>query len=691
MKQGELFLASQIETDGSGENAAGLYFRDTRFLKRLDVSVNGESLELLDAHVSDAAHATVTLTNLETRIGDHLVRAHQVAVEARVVIGSRLDITFTVQNFSDQDLDLSLGIDLASDFRDLFDIRGFERLKRGHLSMPEAGPSSCALVYEGLDEVFVRTLVAVDRPADVITFTLPAGDGTIGSVEATFQIPLRLSPGRADTAVLSVGVEAGGDSPAGAVTPERGEQTRVRTGHLLFDRVMEQCERDLTALETSFQHGVMPAAGIPWFVAPFGRDSLIVGQQTLHLRPRNAIGTLRVLASLQGENEDPETEEEPGKILHEMRYGEMARAREIPHRPYYGTNDATPLFAWLIAEVIGWTADPGLYAEFAPHAKRAFEWIDRYGDADGDGLIEYTTVRRGDSYITHKVWKDSHDSLHYPDGRAATGSIAAVEVQGYAYAAYTRMAEMAELFGDPAWAGELREKAERLRNLVETRFWLEAEHCYAQALDGDKQPIGALTSNAGHLLTAGLPSPERAALLSERYMAPDFSSGWGIRTLSSRMPIYNPMSYHNGSIWPHDNSLIAAGCYGYGLDQAGQTVLDALLAAALADADLRLPELYCGFPRRNEPKDRPVSYPVSCSPQAWAAGALPLLTRSMLGLHADTRSGLLIVQPRLPEWLEKVEISDLHALGQTGSLRVSRIEGGYELDVTGLNARLVLS
>jgi len=691
MKQGELFLAGQIETERTGENAAGLYFRDTRFLKQLDLSLNDHPLTLLDAVTNDAAHAAVTLTNQPTWIGEQLVRAHQLAIEARVVLDTALVITFTLRNFSEHQLELVLGIELASDFRDLFDIRGFERLKHGHLSPPETMPSSAVLAYQGLDGLEARTSLSVDRPADVTPFSAPAGDGTIGSIGAAFHIPVTLSAGGSEQMALTVAVESGETIPVAFAPDAPGERASVRTGNDRFDRVLEQSERDLVALETPFPHGVMPAAGIPWFVAPFGRDSLIVGLQTLHLRPESAIGTLRVLASLQGERVDPETEEEPGKILHEMRYGEMARNREIPHRPYYGTNDATPLFAWLIAETVAWTGDAGLYAEFAPHARRAFEWIEQYGDADADGLIEYTTERHGNgSYITHKIWKDSHDSLHYPDGRPASGVIAAVEVQGYAYAAYARMAEIAETFGDLSWAGDLRSKAERLRELVEARFWLEAESCYAQALDGDKQPIGALSSNAGHLLAAGLPSPERAALQAARLMEPDFASGWGIRTLSSRMPSYNPMSYHNGSIWPHDNSLIAAGCYRYGLIHTGEAVLDALVDAAATASDLRLPELYCGFARRQEPNDRPVAYPVSCVPQAWAAGALPLLTRSILGLEADTRHGILTVTPRFPDWLEWLEIPNLRVVGQTGALRVTRIVEGYEVDASGLNVKLLL-
>ncbi len=426
----------------------------------------------------------------------------------------------------------------------------------------------------------------------------------------------------------------------------------------------------------------MPAAGIPWFVAPFGRDSLIVGLQTLHLRPESALGTLQVLATLQGNEVVRETEEEPGKILHEMRYGEMARAREIPHRPYYGTVDATPLFAWLVAEAALWTGDAEVWRRFKPHAERALQWCEEYGDLDGDGLIEYSTATQSSAHISHKVWKDSHDSLHYPDGRPVTGLIAAVEVQGYLFAAYDRLAIAAGQFGDVEWGQWLRERAEAVRATVESQFWLEDEGYYAQALNGEKQPIGSISSNPGHLLFAGLPAPERAQRVAARMISSDLDSGWGLRTLSAASASYNPMSYHNGSVWPHDNSLAIAGLYRYGLANEGARLVDGLLAAATADPKLRLPELYCGFPR-GDADTAPVAYPVSCSPQAWAAGALPLIVRAMLGLQFDLDTKCLTANPHLPNWLNKIEITGVRVGGATGALSISRAGGGYDVSSHG--------
>lgn len=437
-------------------------------------------------------------------------------------------------------------------------------------------------------------------------------------------------------------------------------------------------------LQTSFPEGSLPAAGIPWFVAPFGRDSLIIGLQTFHSEPARAATTLRVLAALQGTKVDAELEEEPGKILHEMRYGEMARLGEIPHTPYFGTVDATPLFVMLFAETVAWTGDARLYDDLKPNVVRAVEWIDRYGDVDGDGLVEYRTRAEAGSHIIHQGWKDSYDSLHHPDGRPVAGAIALVEVQGYVYAGLARLAEVAATRGETSWAESLRERGEAMRSAVEARFWLPEERFYAQALDDDKRPVAAITSNAGHLLFCGLPTPERAAAVAERLRRRDLDSGWGVRTLSTSMATYNPMSYHNGSIWPHDNSLIAAGLGRYGQAEGANRIAAALLSAANLDPLSRLPELYCGFDRaEGAAADQPVPYPVSCSPQGWAAGVGPLLARVFLGLRVDVETGELVVAPALPDWLPMLTISGLAVRGERGSVTVERDGGDWAIVVEG--------
>ncbi len=711
LKSDELYLVGDISTDGSGERATGLYLRDTRHLSQFRVTLNGTRLDRLSAHVHDAASATVTTTNSLIRLPDGaILHPHQLVLEQAVTLHDGIQLTVTLQNFSSMTLPLSLGFEFASDFRDLFDIRGFRRDRRGECLAPRLEERTVVLGYRGLDDQVVETAVTFDRPASVALRRIaadrhddlvpllpgfdevglePAQSGEPGAM-ATFDI--LLSPGERWELQTSIRPHPAGERAIAATSSSRTQVPQdgatVTTDDPFFNRVLARCEADLASLLTTFPEGALPAAGIPWYVAPFGRDSLIVGLQTYHLRPRQAAGTLRVLAALQGDTIDETREEEPGKILHEMRYGEMARRGEVPHSPYFGTVDATPLFVWLFAETVAWTADDDLYRDLLPNVRRALEWIERHGDKDGDGLVEYRTDSHGVGHITHQVWKDSFDSLHYPDGRPATGWIAAVEVQGYLYASFARLAEVVAAQGDASWAAELRAKAESVRQKVEREFWLEQEGYYAQALGHDKQPVGAISSNPGHLLICGLPSADRAARVAERLRMPDLDSGWGIRTLSSAMATYNPMSYHNGSVWPHDNSLIAAGLFRYGEAPAGGRVAEALLSAAQTYPLERLPELYCGFARRRGANDAPVNYPVSCSPQAWASGALPLIVRAMLGLRVDVGRRRLVVSPVFPEWLNDVTIRNMRILGRTGSLTVRRVESGYKAESDGIEIEI---
>lgn len=677
LKSGELFFASNTQSDGNQESAAGLYFRDTRFLSEFSVALNGSPLEMLAVKSSNLDRTLVYLTNpaIADAHGER-IPGHQLSVIASIELSDRLTATFTVHNYHPGSFSGTLAVALDADFRDLFDVRGFRRDARGVRLPVETTHLPMYFGYRGVDGVPASTSIDV---SDRGSANVRLGEGMRATIEIELDIPAGAEALHTIT-IIPAAPEQRNRVSASAVTPS----AKIHTGHNVLDAVLAQAARDLEGLDTPFAQGTMPAAGIPWFVAPFGRDSLIVGLQTLHLRPASALGTLQVLASLQGAKEDPMTDEQPGKILHEVRYGEMARTMEIPHRPYYGTVDATPLFAWLVAEASMWTGDEQVWNTFKPHAVRALEWIETYGDVDGDGLIEYPTSTQSSAHISHKVWKDSWDSLHYPDGRPGSGLIAAVEVQGYVYAAYTRLADAAERFGDASWAASLRERAGRVRAEVEEKFWLEADGFYAQALDSDKQPIGAISSNPGHLLFAGLPSAERAARMAARLVSPEMSSGWGIRTLSTSMASYNPMSYHNGSVWPHDNSLIAAGLYRYGLREAAETIVTGLLRAAEFDPDWRLPELYCGYPRTGDVHERPVAYPVSCNPQAWASGAFPLIIRAMLGLHVASETPVLRIDPQLPDWLDAVTISDLHVLGANGSISVSRSEHSFDIVANGV-------
>jgi glycogen debranching enzyme len=708
LKRDELFLAGDITH--ADEPATGLYLRDTRHLDAFETSLGGQPILTLAVHELGAGDAVVHAGNSLIEQDGERLSPLCLGIQERISLTDRLSVGIAIQNHTLDPIRLPLAISWSADFRDLFDIRGFRRTRRGVIQTPRRLPDGVELAYRGLDGRTVATRVTWDRPAEVAITPpgaygepeeavhlpgLEPGEGTVplqspGAVATVFDV--EVPPGAAWSLRVEIQPIPAGDRPVTSRSTI-GDDAMFAAASFSTDndglnRVLARSDGDLRLLQTTFPEGALPAAGVPWFVAPFGRDSLIVGLQTLHLAPDLAAGILRVLAAHQGTRIDEWREEEPGRILHEVRYGEMARTGEIPHTPYFGTVDATPLFVLLFAETIAWTDDRALYDELLPHVRRALEWIAGPGDPDGDGLVEYVGRDTGGHRILHQGWKDSGDSLHHQDGRpVAAGPIALVEVQGYVFAAYRRLADVADRYGDGAWAAELRQRAELVRSAVEDRFWIESADSYAQALDGEKVPVGAVSSNAGHLLFCGLPSSARAARLAARLMRADLFSGWGIRTLSSDEAVYNPMSYHNGSVWPHDSSLIAFGLRRAGHAGGALAISGGLVAAALYDPHGRLPELFCGYPRVVGADHGPVPYPVSCCPQAWAAAAPPLLLRAMLGLEPDEDGAGLIVDPALPAWLSEISAHGIAIRGRRVSFTLRRRGETYDL-LTGGPVRL---
>ncbi len=702
LKADECYLVGQIPSDGTAEPAGGLYLRDTRHLSRLSTTLNGTSLQLLASRTIGGTRARIVAANRPFDTPEGPIAGQTVAVDSDVTLGATLTVRTTIQNHGVAPLPMRLQVRVASDFRDLFDVRGFARDVRGELLPPDIGEDRIRLAYRGRDGAEAATLIAFDRPATISPETrAPDGHGEHGRPS---QVDTR--PGAPATATTGALATFAAILPSGAswtvttvVTPipasgevvsaratlggEAIRQATITTSDPTLNRVLAQSAADLATLQTSFPAGSLPAAGIPWFVAPFGRDSLIVGLQTLPLAPGRAAAILRALASLQGETVDIWRDEEPGKIPHEMRYGEMARLGEIPHTPYFGTVDATPLFVLLFAETVHWTGDDTLYRDLLPAVQRAVDWIVQFGDADGDGLVEYHHREPDGVHISHQNWKDSSDSLNHVDGTPATGLIAPVEVQGYVYAALGRLADVVADRGDPGWAGELRARAALTRRATEDRFWMEDEGYYAQALDGDKRQVRTISSNPGHLLWSGLPSPDRAARVAARLTRPDLDAGWGFRTLSSLARTYNPMSYHNGSVWPHDNSLVLAGLLRYGhVEEAGRT-LRALVDVAGTDRLGRLPELFAGYERLGGSGEEPVPYPVSCSPQAWAAATIPFVVTSLLGLGIGAASAVPAASPTLPDWLDEIAITGLDVGDAAGSVTARRVGDSVELSFGG--------
>ncbi|MDP2726524.1 MAG: amylo-alpha-1,6-glucosidase, partial [Dehalococcoidia bacterium] len=466
------------------------------------------------------------------------------------------------------------------------------------------------------------------------------------------------------------------------------ECTQVESPNEFLASIVHRCLADVRLLQTGSHEDPYVAAGIPWFATLFGRDLLVTSLQVLAYNTNIAKRSLLLLAKYQGKKVDPWRDEEPGKILHELRLGEMAHLDEVPFTPYYGSVDSTPLFLLLAGEFYSWTGDLGLMRELEPHLLAALNWLENYGDRDGDGYIDYE--KRSAKGLVNQGWKDSADAIVNPDGTLAYPPIALVEVQGYVYAAKERLARVFAHLGKVELALRLSQEAQDLKARFNRDFWLEKEKFYALALDGFNKPVATIASNPGHALWAGIVDKERAEYVVNRLMANDMSSGWGIRTLSSRAPRYNPLGYHMGTIWPHDNSIIAMGFKRYGFEEEIDEVATALYDACRAFDYYRLPELFCGVPRTRY--NVPVRYPIACSPQAWAAGSMLQLLQAILGLEPNApEEELSIVSPRLPSWLERIRLSNLSVGKSKVDLIIHRRNGRTEVDIAAIEGKLKVS
>jgi glycogen debranching enzyme len=594
------------------------------------------------------------------------------------VLVDRLVLT----NFQGRAIQQWIEVEWAADFADVFEIRGARRARRGTYRAPEVHGARAMLRYHGLDRRDYLTEIQLEVRA--------AGeDGTVrierfGGSGA--RVAFHLAPGESGEIAFTVFAGVGTARPAArkpfqelasensrAYTEWAERCTSFRSSNALFDRALAQGVADLKALKVSHDGEPVISAGIPWYTCPFGRDALIAGFEALLVTPRVAKHALRFLARLQGTRDDPERDEEPGKIPHEMRFGEMAAAGEVPHTPYYGSVDSTPLFIVLLSEYLQWTGDSATLEELFPAAERALGWIERWGDRDGDGFLEYE--RRTGRGLRNQGWRDSHDGISFAAGNPAEPPIAVVEAQGYAVDARRRMARLYRRLGRHQEAARLLADARALVKRIDDRYWMEGAGTFALALDRDKRQVDAITSNPGHLLFSRAASDARAQRVVASLLSPAMWSGWGIRTLAKGQPAYNPLSYHNGTVWPHDNAIAAMGMAYYGMTRSAGRVLEALWSAAQHFRHLRLPELFCGLDR--QAGQFPVHYPVACSPQAWASGAPFLLLRACLGLFPDApRHALHIASPALPEWLEHLTLSRLRIGPARVTLQFTRNQAG---------------
>ncbi|HEX9941289.1 MAG TPA: amylo-alpha-1,6-glucosidase [Thermoanaerobaculia bacterium] len=570
-------------------------------------------------------------------------------------------------------LDLHVSLRFAADYADIFEIRGTRRERRGHKLDPVVGRGTAVLGYEGLDGRVRRTRLAFSPVPAELTDLL-----------ASFR--LHLPPRGEQTLDVTVSFESGREAPrplgfaealersAAELEAHRTCCTQIETSNARFNEWIDRSSSDLQMMITETPHGLYPYAGVPWFSTAFGRDGILTAYETLWLDPALARGVLSFLAATQARELIPEKDAEPGKIVHEMRAGEMAALGEVPFGSYYGSLDATPLFVVLAGAYWRRTADRAFIESIWPNVERALAWIDDYGDQDGDGFLEYS--RRSQGGLVAQGWKGSVDSVFHRDGTLAEGPIALCEVQGYVYAARKAAAVLARALGHGELAERLERQAEDLRQSFERVFWCEEISTYCLALDGEKRRCDVRSSNAGHCLFTGIASPQRGWRVAHTLLNEASFSGWGVRTLDANEARYNPMSYHNGSVWPHDNALIAQGMARYGRKDGASKLLTGLFDASLHFDLHRMPELFCGF--RQRANEGPTLYPVACAPQAWAAGAVFLLLQACLGLDIDAPSRRICLErPELPPSLDRVTIRGLSVAAASVDLILQR----YEQDV----------
>jgi glycogen debranching enzyme len=719
LKHGNRFLLTDsfgdIHPDSRG---LGLYHGDTRTLSCSVLRVGGGRPVLLQTSVGGNYRGGIQMTNpaadrnpdmkVHPQLHDELA-GRTIGISRERVIGSDgVEERLRIENHADQPSRVPVTLDLGADGADIFEVRGYPRPERGRLLPVAVTEDRVTFRYDGLDGIQRLTHMAFTEAAlDIAPVLEHAADGSDSgaAVHLLWQIQLgagevrelcwtswctdRPAPGPAHDEATGRGEVAALFPPLPRISADEGAAayhawergtTTVESDHELFNLVVKRSTSDLRLL---INDGPGPdqryvAAGVPWFTTLFGRDALISAFQSLAFRPQLAVETLEVLAAYQATEDDPWRDAEPGKILHELRTGEMARSGELPHTPYYGSVDSTPLWLVLLGATFDWTGDRALVDRLWPNALAALEWIERYGDKDGDGFIEYE--RRSERGLLNQGWKDSGDAIRDRTGRECKPPIALAEVQGYVFDAKRRMARLARVRGDEAMGDRLDREATELAARFETAFWVEDQRYYAMALDAEKRHADAIGSNAGQCLWSGIVSQERSGDVVERLLQDSMFSGWGIRTYASGQPGYNPIGYHTGTVWPHDTSLIAAGFKRYGFDEASNRLVGPMMEAAQRFPDYRLPELFCGFEKAHA--GVPVSYPVACSPQAWAAGSSFLFVETMLGLRAHAERGELeLLHPNLPDWLRSVKLIGLQVGDSSVDLLFHRWRGTTSAEV----------
>ncbi|WP_025720689.1 amylo-alpha-1,6-glucosidase [Paenibacillus sp. 1-18] len=679
IKENDLFLLTDTKGNIPEDHpyGLGLYTKDTRFLSRLDLKINGQEPVLLSSDAAENYMATILLTNVQTEI-DGKLELWRESVEVkrtRYIYDGVLYERIQLTNYYPKQIAFELSVHMDADFADMFVVRGFQTGELGKGTGTEAADRSLSFSYLGADQVRRATSVTWDRQEQ--------------SVHENGDVFFRVSlnHGESENITFTVQPQIGEACVTEPIKPEDAleqlkhiykvwdQQTaKVQTDHELLQRLVDRGLKDMKVLLTDLGYGSFPVAGLPWFGVPFGRDSLIASLQMLPFNAQIAKDTIRTMAAWQGKAVDPWRDEQPGKIMHEIRYGELANTKQIPFTPYYGTVDATPLFLMLIVEYVRWTGDLALVQELEPNIIGALEWIDRYGDRDDDLFVEYH--QESSKGIANQGWKDSGDSIVHRNGEYANTPIALSEVQGYVFQAKTGIADLYEALGRNEESTRLRDEARRLKSKFDEAFWMDEHQYYAIALDGSKHQVGTITSNPGHLLLSGMLDESRAEAVADMLISHKMFSGFGIRTMGAGEAGYNPMSYHDGSIWPHDNSMIILGLSKTGRQQHANQVMKGLVDSAGHFEYERLPELFCGY---DSSIGKAVPYPVACSPQAWAAGTPLVFIQSLLGLFPDGVGKEIHLSPVLLDGMNELTVSNI-AIG-SGILSI-RVERSGESDIS---------
>ncbi|WBY01129.1 amylo-alpha-1,6-glucosidase [Ramlibacter tataouinensis] len=680
LKHDESFLLSDRygDVDGTGLGEQGLYHEDMRYLSEMRLTVEGVRPMFLGSGVKDD-NSLLIAEFMNPDLERHAVAQGTLHIfRAKLLWQGCCHEHIRVVNHGEEPARMGLSLAFDADFADLFEVRGTERQRRGRHLPPQVVGGEVVYGYEGLDGVSRRTRLRFNPQPDVLS-----------EREAAFD--LLVPPGAACHLYCSIDCERGDAPLPGQPRPhyeqayranenarreQRAECCALQASNPQVNLWLRRSDSDVAMLSTELPTGRYPYAGVPWYSTTFGRDGILTARELLWIDPLPARGVLAFLAQCQATEVDPARDAEPGKILHEARKDEMAATHEVPFGRYYGSVDSTPLFVGLAGAYWQRTGELDFIRSIWPNVQAALAWID--ANADADGFVRY--ARRSSDGLVQQGWKDSHDSVFHADGHMAEPPIALCEVQGYVYEARLLAAELARTLGEVALANRLGEQAQALQRAFQERFWSDRLGLYAIAIDGRGQRCDVATSNAGHALWSGIAAPEHAARMAERLLQPDFYSGWGIRTVAQGQARYNPMSYHNGSIWPHDNALIAAGLARYGHTLAALRIFSGLFDASVHFTQHRLPELFCGFPRRNS--EGPTLYPVACSPQAWAAAGVYQLLQACLGLEVNAQQREISLQaPRLPEFIESMEIRRLGIGPHSADLRLQRYGQHVGIDV----------